>query len=237
VDWRQFDGPGKQDYSWPTPERTTSRKIGLIWGIPAKKEIRDLATPVGHILAGYAIYGFTKEPKAKEQMGLAFLAVFAAIAPDLDLLPGLLVGKPALYHGGISHSLGFALMVSLGAAGIMKLRGKAFLPVFSLSFLAYSSHLLLDWLGPDGRWPFGIPVFWPISSETFLSPAPVFLGVHHAGTTEASIGDWLQGVFSLHNVVAVTLEAALITPLVFLFRWLRTRWGIGIPWKIQRSKI
>jgi inner membrane protein len=195
-----------------------------------------MATPVGHVIAGYAIYGFTRAPKAKERMGLAFLAVIVAFAPDLDMLPGLLVGKPALYHGGISHSLGIALLVSLGAAAILKLRGRGFLAIFSLCFLAYSSHLLLDWLGPDGRPPFGIPIFWPISSETYLSPVPVLLGVRHASTADATIVEWLRGIFSLHNVAAIAVEVALVTPFFFLFRWLRGHWWTGLSEKIQGSK-
>jgi inner membrane protein len=185
-----------------------------------------MATPLGHVLAGYAIYGFARGPKAGEQLGLAFLGVFMAVAPDLDLIPGLLMGQPVLYHGGISNSLGFALLTSLVAAAIFKMRGKGFFPVFSLGFLAYSSHLLLDWLGLDGRPPYGIPVFWPISNETFLSPAPVLPGVRHAGVTNASISEWIQGILSWHNVVAIAIEVAVIAPFIFLAYWLRSRWGV-----------
>jgi inner membrane protein len=193
-----------------------------------------MATPLGHVLAGYAIYGFARAPKAGEHPGLAVLGVIMAAAPDLDLIPGLLVGQPALYHGGISHSLGFALLISLGVAGISKMRGKVFLPVFVVGLLAYSSHLLLDWLGPDGRPPFGIPVFWPISNETFISPVPVPVlpGVRHAGVTEASISEWIQGILSLHNVAAVVVEAALIAPFIFLAYWPEK--ALGHP-AIQRN--
>jgi inner membrane protein len=168
---------------------------------------------------------------------LALFGVFAAVAPDLDIIPGLLVGKPALYHSGVSHSLGFAILFSLGAGAIFKLGGKAFLPIFALGFLAYSSHLLLDYLNPDGRPPFGIPLFWPLSSETFLSPVTVLLGVKHAGTADASIAEWLGGIFSLHNVAAIGVETALILPFVFLIHWLRTRRGTRMPGKVQGSKV
>ena len=195
-----------------------------------------MATPLGHMLAGYAIYGFARAPKAGEQLGLAFLYVFMAAAPDLDLIPGLLAGQPVLYHGGISHSLGFALLIGLAAAGIFKARGNAFLPIFALCFLAYSSHLLLDWLGSDGRPPFGIPVFWPISNETFISPVPALPGVRHAGVTEASISEWVRGILSLHNMAAIAIEAALITPFIFLARWLKRRWGIRQYREIQEGE-
>jgi inner membrane protein len=185
-----------------------------------------MATPLGHVLAGYAIYGFARAPKAGEQPGLTVLGIIMAVAPDLDLIPGLVMGQPALYHGGISHSLGFALLVSLGVAGIFKMHGKVFLPVFVVGFLAYSSHLLLDWLGSDGRPPFGIPVFWPFSNETFISPVTVLPGVRHAGATDDSISEWIQGILSWHNLGAIAIESALITPFIFLAHWLRRRWDI-----------
>lgn len=195
-----------------------------------------MATPLGHVLAGYAIYGFARAPKAGEQPGLALLGVFMAAAPDLDLIPGLVVGLPVLYHGGISHSLGFAVLTSLGAAGIFRMRGKAFLPALALGFLAYSSHLFLDWLGPDGRPPYGIPVFWPVSSETFISPVPVLPGVRHAGVTSASISEWIQGILSWHNVSAIAIEAAVITPFILLAYWLKRRWGIRQCRELQEEE-
>jgi membrane-bound metal-dependent hydrolase YbcI (DUF457 family) len=195
-----------------------------------------MATPLGHVLSGYAIYGFARVPKADEQPGLALLGVFMAVAPDLDLIPGLVVGLPVLYHGGISHSLGFALLTSLVAAGIFKMRGKMFFPAFALGFLAYSSHLLLDWLGPDGRPPYGIPAFWPISSETFISPVPVLLGVRHAGVTSASISEWIQGMLTWHNVIAIAIEVAVIAPFIFLAYWLKRRWGVRQCREIQEEE-
>ena len=33
-------------------------------------------------------------------------------APDLDFIPGLILGRPNLYHHGISHSLGAAVIFS-----------------------------------------------------------------------------------------------------------------------------
>jgi inner membrane protein len=195
-----------------------------------------MATPLGHVLSGYAIYGFARVPKAGEQPGLALLGVFMAVAPDLDLIPGLVVGLPVLYHEGISHSLGFALLTSLVAAGIFKMRGKMFFPAFALGFLAYSSHLLLDWLGPDGRPPYGIPVFWPISSETFISPVAVLLGVRHAGVTNASISEWIQGMLTWHNVIPIAIEVAVIAPFIFLAYWLKRRWGARQCREIQEEE-
>ena len=44
---------------------------------------------------------------------VVLLFVLFANAPDLDFVPGILLGDPGAYHHGISHSLGFALMVAV----------------------------------------------------------------------------------------------------------------------------
>jgi membrane-bound metal-dependent hydrolase YbcI (DUF457 family) len=90
-----------------------------------------MATPLGHALAGYAVYNLAKAPQRSDGWGLPLLCVFMATAPDLDFLPGLLVGKPALFHQSITHSLGAAMLVSLGAAGVWSLRSRSFPAVFS----------------------------------------------------------------------------------------------------------
>ena len=82
-----------------------------------------------------------------------------ANAPDLDFLPGILIGQPALYHQGLTHSLGFAVMASLGIAGIFSFKKKMFSVVFKVCFLSYASHLVIDIFGPDGRLPYGVPLF------------------------------------------------------------------------------
>jgi inner membrane protein len=117
-----------------------------------------MATPIGHSLAGYAVY------KAFEPYGLkkqALLAVVMAMAPNLDFVPGFLSGAPALYHQSVTHSVGFAFAISLAIAVIYGRKHQNFLPLLSLCLIAYSSHLLIDFFGPDGRSPYGQPFFGP----------------------------------------------------------------------------
>jgi inner membrane protein len=139
-----------------------------------------------------------------------------SLAPDLDFLPGIIMGRPALYHHGITHSLGFALLVSLTIAIFSALRGRPFPVVFTSSCFAYTSHLVLDFFGYDGRPPYGIPLFWPLSSEYFMSPVPLLRGVHHVQSTAGSIAEWFDGIFSLHNVGAIALEIAIVAPIAWL---------------------
>jgi inner membrane protein len=180
-----------------------------------------MATPLGHALAGYAVYNLAKAPQRRDGWGLPLLCVFMATAPDLDFLPGLLVGKPALYHQGVTHSLGAATLLSLGVAGGWSLRGRSFPAVFGYCFIAYLSHLILDLLGPDQRPPYGIPLLWPISEAHVISPVPILLGVRHAATATASTQEWVLGLLDLHNIAAIAWETIVVLPFIGLGQWHR----------------
>jgi membrane-bound metal-dependent hydrolase YbcI (DUF457 family) len=172
-----------------------------------------MATPVGHTLAGYAVAALVARPEGRPMIALA---VVMANAPDLDFLPGLLVGMPALYHQGVTHSLGFGVMVSAAAAaGAFRLRGTAFGPTFGICLLAYASHLALDALGTDARPPYGQRLLWPLSDVSFGGSLSVLPGVRHASSTSASTSEWLSGIFSAANVGAVAIEALVLAPLVY----------------------
>jgi inner membrane protein len=180
-----------------------------------------MATPLGHSLAGYAIYNLARGAQGKPSRGQFLLCICMASAADLDFLPGVLLGSPTLYHQGITHSLGFALLVSLGVAGVCRLRKTPFLTMFGVSALAYLSHLAIDFLGSDTRPPYGIPLLWPISTEHFLSSIPLFRGVRHAASSVASTHQWLDGILHPHNLAAMALEVALLLPFVLLGLWRR----------------
>lgn len=177
-----------------------------------------MATPIGHALAGYAVYKFAslKDEGRKNRRVLLGLALSMAIAPDLDFVPGIAIGQPALYHQLVSHSIGIGLAVSVVTAGLLSYASKSFITIFNLCFVSYLSHLAIDFFAPDGRPPYGQPLLWPISDEYFLSPVSLFLGVHHAGSAEASTLEWLAGIFTLHNVQAIAMEVIAIGPLALV---------------------
>jgi inner membrane protein len=183
-----------------------------------------MATPIGHALAGYAVHSLFR---GHERSRLLWLSLFMAIAPDFDFLPGLLSGKPLLYHQQITHSFGFALLVSLGAVVMFRKKGCRVLAISGLCFLSYTSHLLIDFFGPDARLPYGQPLFWPVSNRHFISSIALFRGMHHASSTNASTGEWISGVFDLYNIGAIALEIVFIGPLILiplLLRNGRRRW-------------
>lgn len=143
------------------------------------------------------------------------LAVVMANAPDVDFLPGLLVGMPALYHQGITHSLGFGVMVSAAVATAVRLHGKAFGTTFGVCLLAYASHLALDSLGPDARPPYGQQLLWPLSDAYVGGALSVLPGVRHAASRSASTLAWLSEIFSVANLGAVAIEVLVLTPVVY----------------------
>lgn len=182
-----------------------------------------MATPVGHVLAGLAVYETVTGSREGEAgrgrtLALALLAMVFAVAPDLDFVPGILRGRPALYHQGLSHSLGCALLVGAVGAAVFRRAAGSYRSVFLLLSLAYASHLVVDLFGPDGREPYGIPLFWPLSSEYFQSPVTPFMNVRHAPVTDAHTALWIRGVFSWHNVLAIGVEFLLLGPLALLAR-------------------
>ena len=138
-------------------------------------------------------------------------------------VPATNPNRPAQFHGGISHSLGIAVAAGLVLAALFKGRGVPFATVFLLTFVAYSSHLALDLLGPDARKPIGIPVLWPISGAHFISPVSVLPGVQHAAPTSTATSDWIRALLSLPNVVAIVFEVAILTPVILVARLRRDR--------------
>ena len=180
-----------------------------------------MATPLGHSLAGYAICQFATPKASYPSRDWQLLSISMANLPDLDFLPGFLIGRPALYHQGITHSVGFALLISLGTAIICRLHRKPFSAAFSLCFLSYLSHLLLDMLSPDGRLPYGIPLLWPLSSVYFTGPVALLLGVHHAGSNPASVWDWVKSLLHLYNLAALALETFWLMPWILWGRHYR----------------
>jgi inner membrane protein len=177
-----------------------------------------VATPIGHGLAGCGVALLAGRDKGALVLP-TLVAAAASVAPDLDFIPGLLRGTPALYHHGISHSLGFALAAGVLGALVLPLPGWSRRSVFWLVSMAYASHLLLDLVGPDARPPIGIPLFWPLSSVHLLSPTALLMGVRHAPATGVSVGVWLQTIFSWYNLLAIALEIVVVAPFVALAAW------------------
>ena len=174
-----------------------------------------MTTPIGHSLFALSLYWLAR---LRERGGLVLLVVliFGALAPDIDYFP-LLWGDlhlANLNHQGFTHSLVFALIVSVGIAivGSWFGAGKA-TRLYPFVLLACVSHLLLDYLTFDGREPVGIPLLWPFSDARFNFTGGIF-----GGFSKGSFGD----IFSVYNLGVIGREI-LILGLPTLAIWLLAR--------------
>jgi len=182
-----------------------------------------VATPIGHGLLGIAVLSLLNRQTTTNTLPWYCFAVFAANAADLDFIPGLLLGDINQYHQGPSHSLFAACLFGVASmllAPVLKLER---ITLGMVSTLIYSSHLVLDMFGQDRREPFGIPVGWPLFDDVWKAPYELFHGIQH-GQRGDSLYEFLQQVFSLHNVVAIGKEIIIITPILLLtLLWHRKR--------------
>lgn len=134
-----------------------------------------MALCVAHATAGYLAYEALR-PAGRHRPGLLATAVVLANAPDLDFLPGILVGAPTLYHRGVTHTLGAALAVAVGAWLLARagwLRGAT--PGFWCGFAgaAWATHLVVDWITVDVVPPFGARFLWPFVHQHLHAPVTV----------------------------------------------------------------
>lgn len=155
-----------------------------------------MPSPVGHLLGG-VIVGQLVAPSA------LLLCAVAGVAPDLDFFWGR--------HNMETHSLGAAVLAGLGVLAYN--RGKN--PQLALAVtLAWSTHVLFDWLGSDDTPPLGVMALWPLSSTFYFADAFVFEAI--------SRRYWLDN-FVTHNLWAVAREVVILGPILVAVKFLRRR--------------
>lgn len=176
-----------------------------------------MPSPVGHSLMGYVLYRAFTKPGTDKSWKWILVCIFMANAPDLDFIPGLIVGEPNRYHHGISHSFGFALVASAGVAWVYSKRS-ARIKTFGVLFSLYTSHLFLDYCGRDTKLPYGEPLFWPVSGEYFILPFSLFFDIQRSSAG----AEFFPSLFSLHNLWAVGVECVVLLPAIFLVQRLNS---------------
>ena len=189
-----------------------------------------MSSPIGHVLIA-VLAGRSREAHGKPLWFWLSLAGFAAIAPDLDFLPGLLIGDINRFHHGASHSLGAAAIFGALVALVAGARTESRTRLGLLAAALYASHLVLDLFTVHTRPPTGQPLLWPISSEYFALARPFLYGIRHRA------GDGLMSfvldVMSMHNVSAALREILFVTPLVGLI-WLALGRRVG---RVARRRV
>jgi membrane-bound metal-dependent hydrolase YbcI (DUF457 family) len=163
-----------------------------------------MPSPVGHALGGIAAGWVLIPCEARQRHPVPAAAALAAlaVAPDLDLLVHA--------HRGPTHSLGAALLAGLAVFAVTRS------PRWGIAAAAaWSSHVLLDWLGTDTRPPFGLMALWPVSRAYFESTLHIFPAI--------SRRYWLAE-FWYYNLKALAVELCVMVPVTWLVIALSRRW-------------
>lgn len=183
-----------------------------------------MASPVGHSLIGCAVYLWWSGRRTRSHLApplrpawMPALFIVLANLPDVDFfISWILTGNPNIQHFGWTHTLVFALIVSVSAGWILKLEPGPW--ASSLVVLAaVGSHTIIDFFtGPAWGWArtYGIPWLAPLTMEKLFSPLTLFVGPRHKN---------LDQLLSLHNVLWAVYELALLSPVLLLIHRLNHR--------------
>ena len=190
-----------------------------------------MPTPIGHSLAGAAIYvASTKGNRLLKSWGrLVACMVFAALA-DIDFLPALFgrIDIANRVHRGPTHTLLFALVISGVVYGTLRIVGKpGVVRATSLVFLCMASHLILDILGKDSRPPLGIPILWPLAQRSFKVPVEIFPDLRK---------DTYAELFGSHNIGVLAYEILVFGTLIFVVAAMKLRRGAKEARRTRRER-
>jgi inner membrane protein len=177
-----------------------------------------MPSPIGHALAGVAVAWVVESTRSQRTPPttvslLTVACATLAVLPDIDLLYMPL-------HRMATHSVTATLFITIVAAAVTGwVTGRVSWRVALACGAAYSTHLLLDWVGDDASAPYGIQPFWPFSAEWFISPWTLFAGTERR--------DPLSSRALLINLRALVLEIAILGPVVVALWFRRKRRNLG----------
>ena len=179
-----------------------------------------MPSPIGHALAGIAVgclvgSRVSGEPprrplwqggvlQRRERLTPRSVMLFGilGILPDIDFLFG--------QHSRYTHSIGAAVLIG---AVVLACVGWSHLKTAFVASAAYSSHVLLDWLGTDTTIPYGVMAFWPLTDAHFLSEQGWFATVCR---------EYWSGNCWLHNIGGAMWELVLLVPLTAVALYIRS---------------
>ncbi|HQT00506.1 MAG: hypothetical protein B7Y26_09250 [Hydrogenophilales bacterium 16-64-46] len=176
-----------------------------------------MSSTLGHALCGVTILAaagsLSHGPFTRFDLRQVLLFAGLANLPDIDMLFSyLLTGHVLSYHGGVTHSLAFALLVALGVASRVQSGRRS---VFLLAGLVVASHSLIDsFTGAQLGWhpTRGMPLLWPFSDERFAMPVTLFPGPRH---------DTLNRLLDIHNLKVMAYELLFFSPFLAGLVWMR----------------
>jgi len=170
-----------------------------------------MPTPIGHSLISTAIFAAVARKEDRFSALDFSVFLFLGLAPDLDFLPGFLVGAPSRYHHGLSHSVGMSLLVGLLFGLIYHAVAKKPLVRYWVIFSGvYFAHVAADFFAKDTMPPIGEQLLWPFWSGYVLSPITFFLDVQRS----AQSADFFISLFKFNNLKTVVFEFILCFPFI-----------------------
>ncbi len=141
--------------------------------------------------------------------------------PDVDFLPGMLLGDLRTFHHQTADSLTAVVFVSRSVgvlANLWKLKG---LVGGIWGDGLYLSHVLLDFLVNDPSLPLGVQLLWPLSKAYFIAHITPFASFDYY---DPEFGV-LAPLLSVHNLSTIK-EIVLMAPLLGL-AWLFGKYCAG----------
>ena len=178
-----------------------------------------MPSPLAQSLTGYIFYD--RNPFLFFERGWTnfLFYIFLCNLPDIDFLPGFLIGEPNRFHHGISHTLGAALLAALVLGIVFHLWKEKFWSVTCVTFFAYYVHVLMDYFTEDFRLPYGVMLFWPLDSNYYISKILVFKKVFRSDLSSTFFSTFL----SRQNIETFILEAFILGVAICLFKLFKSR--------------
>ncbi|UCE05480.1 MAG: metal-dependent hydrolase [bacterium] len=175
-----------------------------------------MPTPIGHSLISTAFFSGINRKKLQLNWFDYLVFLFIGIFPDLDFLPGLILGTPSRFHHGFTHSIFFGIVIGTITGLLYSTWKRKHWLNYCLVFTGvYFSHLIADFFGVDTSFPYGEQLFWPLWQAYLLSPISIFLDVYRSSVSE----DFFVSMFNLHNLKTVIIELFICIPILFLINY------------------
>lgn len=173
-----------------------------------------MPTPVGHTLIGVALGCGVLMPRGRlkagfkalwEQRAYFLVILLMANLPDIDYVPGVLMGQLNAFHHWYTHTLGWIAAVAVASWLLWWKTDRVGWSVFVVLFAALATHLIADIFSGDEKPPFGIMALWPFTDSFYISSMSIFWSLRK--------GTW-NDVFQWYNVHAALYEAAVTLPVI-----------------------